>query len=641
MGKLYINEIRGIFKNLFNIINNMCGITGVLFFNNDYVDKDLLKQMNNTISYRGPDGEGYFIDKNIGLGHRRLAIIDLSENGKQPMSNEDESIWIVFNGEIYNFQELRKQLEEKKHIFKSNTDTEIIIHLYEEYGEKCLGFLRGMFAFAIWDSNKKQLFLARDRFGKKPLVYYIDNERIIFASEIKAIIEDSSVKRIIDNNALSHYLSFGYIPAPLSIFNNIKKLLPAHYMIIENTGNIIIKKYWDVKFNETNFSEEYYSKKILELIDESTRIRMISDVPLGAFLSGGIDSSTVVAMMSKNSNIPIKTFSIGSEEESYNELKYARIIAEEFNTEHKEFVVKPNAIDILPKLVWYYNEPYSDSSALPSYYLAKLTKRYVTVALNGDGGDENFGGYDRYAIEKAMNIYNIIGLNKVIKPIIHSIPEPLTYKNRIRQMKRFVNVSNLNKDERYVNLLTTFDENEKDKIFIENRFGESNNLMIQEMNNCNSKDQLNKILYIDMKRYLPDDLLVKMDVATMANSLETRSPLLDNILTEFMFTVPTRLKLNGFNKKYILKRTLTGIIPKKIIHRKKQGFGIPLGSWFRNELKNYSHDLLTSNEFKKRYLFNNNEIINILDNHKRTDNGNKIWNMICLELWFREFIDRH
>ena len=449
----------------------MCGITGILNFNGSVVDKLLLRRMTDVLSYRGPDGEGFYVDKNVGLGHRRLAIIDLSDAGKQPMCNHDGTIWITFNGEIYNFQELRRDLEGRGYRFSSSTDTEVIIHAYEEYGVDCVGFLRGMFSFAVWDVNKKQLFLVRDRVGKKPLVYYKDNDRFVFASEIKAIIEDKTIKREVSQEALSNYLGYGYVPAPLTIFKNIYKLLPGHCMIVDNKGNITIKQYWDLQFKETNFSEDYYCKKTLELLEESTKIRMFSDVPLGAFLSGGVDSSAVVAMMAKNSEQPIKTFSIGFEEQEFNELPYARIIAEKFNTDHKEFIVKPDAIKILPKLVWYYDEPFADSSALPSYYLAQLTKKHVTVSLNGDGGDENYAGYDRI---KAMNVLKIYKkVPKFARRIINYSVEKLPEKRIIKSAKRFTNASNYDVNDSYYSFLNMFSDREKDALLQTNKYYDS------------------------------------------------------------------------------------------------------------------------------------------------------------------------
>jgi len=376
----------------------MCGICGIL--SPEPVDEGLLRSMCDVLKHRGPDEEGYYTDYDtgggIGLGHRRLSIIDL-EDGRQPIYNEDKSVWIVYNGESYNFQELRPELESKGHRFYTHTDTEVIVHLYEEYGVDCLNHLRGMFAFAIWDVKRKRLFLARDRAGQKPLVYTRCRDKFIFASEIKSILKNKDVERQVDPYSLDLYLNYQYAPAPRTIFKGINKLPPAHYLIYEK-GKVTVERYWDLSFEpKLKISKKEAQGEIIRLLEESTKLRLVSDVPLGVFLSGGVDSSAIVAMMARLGVNPIKTFSIGFQESEFNELEYARVIAEQFKTEHKEFIVKPDAIEVLPKLIWHYNEPFADSSAIPTYYVAKMTSEYVKVVLNGDGGDESFGGYERYA----------------------------------------------------------------------------------------------------------------------------------------------------------------------------------------------------------------------------------------------------
>lgn len=625
----------------------MCGITGIFNFQRkNAIDKSLLKKMTDILVHRGPDSSDYYWDSYCGLGHRRLSIIDLSSKAKQPMCNENKSIWIVFNGEIYNFSGLKKELESKHHSFKSDSDTEVIIHGYEEYGESIVEKLRGMFAFAIWDSDKKQLFLARDRVGKKPLFYYADEERFVFASELKAIIQDPTILREINLESVSHYLSYCYIPAPLSIFKDIFKLLPGHYMVVNNQGEIKITKYWDLIFNPSNCSEEYCTERILHELDEATKMRMISDVPLGAFLSGGVDSSAVVALMAKHSTEPIKTFSIGFEESSFDETKYARMIAEKFGTDHKEFIVKPDAIKILPELVWYYNEPFADSSALPSYYVANITKKYVTVALNGDGGDESFAGYDRYAVNRAMNYYQWIPkiMRYPFEQVLLQLPEPAMQKNWIDKMKRFINIASCSPEDQYIRLMMTFQNEAKSELCTD----KLNNLNVNSMNILKKEfirsaqlDFQNKLLYVDVKRYLPDDLLVKMDIAAMANSLEARSPFLDHKLMEFAATIPPQFKLNGFEKKYILKKALLPILPKEILYRKKQGFGVPIGDWFRNDLYSYASDILLDQRAISRGYFRTDKIKNILSSHmsRKKNHAGRIWNLLWLELWHRAYLD--
>ena len=628
----------------------MCGITGIYSFKGgNGIDQSLLRSMTKVLSYRGPDSEGYYTDSYVGLGHRRLSIIDLSEKGKQPMCNENGDIWIVFNGEIYNFMDLREDLEKRGHKFRSNTDTEVMIHAYEEYGEKCVNFFRGMFTFAIWDNRDKEskrLFIARDRVGKKPLFYYYDKNKFVFASELKSIIEDESIKREIDLEALSLYLSYGYVPAPRSIFKNIHKILPGHYLVCED-GKIRIKKYWDLRYKETNFSEEHYKKLILKELEEAVKIRLISDVPLGAFLSGGIDSSAVVAMMSKLTDKSVKTFTIGFEEQEFDESRYARIVAEKFETDHKEMIVKPDAIKMLPKLVWHYNEPYADSSALPSYYVAKMTRKYVTVALNGDGGDESFAGYERYAQNKMFGYYDIMPLpiRKMICKTANMLPEPKMHKSNYRKLRRFFELSSLSRFDRYVQFMLTCDRKTKMDIAANKlksvKIDESMTIK-NELQKDNASDFLNKMMYADVKRYLPDDLLVKMDIATMANSLEARSPFLDHELMELAASVPPRLKLKGMTKKYILKKALQNTLPKEILHRRKMGFGVPLVNWFRGDLQEFAYNsLMGNNAFISSYL-RTEGIKDILNKHKskRKDNSAIIWNLLWLEMWGRIYVQR-
>lgn len=629
----------------------MCGIGGVYYFKKKtIVDQTLLKGMADAMSHRGPDGSGFYADSFVGLCHRRLSIIDLSKKAKQPMSNEDKTIWLVFNGEIYNFQELKNVLEAKGHHFVSNTDSEIIVHAYEEFGEACTEYLQGMFAFAVWDLKSKKFFLARDRVGKKPLFYYKDNDHFIFASELKSILLDTAVKREISHESISYYLSFGYIPAPISIFKGIKKIRPGHSLTIDNKGNIAIRQYWNIKLRPEHHSMDYFKKKILHELEEAVRIRMISDVPLGAFLSGGIDSSAVVAIMSKLSSEPIKTFSIGFDEPSFDETKHARRVAECFGTDHQEFIVQPDAIKILPKLVWHYDEPYSDSSALPSFYLAKMTKKHVTVALNGDGGDENFAGYDRYAANNMLRYYRWIPatIRNSIFQISKLIPESITQKNLCRKIKRVVYASCLSKEKAYISFMQTFTDEQKNDLLSEDMYAsvsgtDSSKILLNEFANIPKGNFTNQMLYCDIKRYLPDDLLVKMDIATMANSLEARSPFLDHKFMEFAATIPPCLKLHGFNKKYILKQALSPLLPKSILNRRKMGFGAPIGKWFRNDLKSFAADTLLSNSALRRGYFNSGYIRKILDQHNsgHIDNSYRIWNLLWLELWHNEYIDKN
>ena len=628
----------------------MCGICGKLNFDaSKPVDESHLRQMCAVIAHRGPDDEGMYVDKNVGLGNRRLAIIDLSPAGHQPMSNEDKSIWITFNGEIYNFPELRERLKKQGHSFFSNSDTETIVHLYEEHGTDCVKHLRGMFAFALWDSGHQRLFLARDRVGQKPLVYTIVNNSLIFGSEIKCILQDPSVKREVDLEAIHHYLTYQYVPSPRTAFSDIKKLPPGHILVCEK-GQIKVERYWDLSYApKVRMAEEEYGERILELLHEATKLRLISDVPLGAFLSGGIDSSSVVAMMSQLSSEPVKTYSIGFEEQSFNELKYARIVAERFGTDHHEFIVKPNAIEILPRLIWHYNEPYADSSAIPTYYVAKVTRQHVTVALNGDGGDESFGGYERYVANKLANYYQRMPVfirEGMIARLVKKLPESTERRDMVRRIKRFTAAIPYSPERRYAQWMCHFDNDTKYRLYspeFRERMAEidSIDLLVNIYSKAKAVDFADKTFYADVMTYLPDDLLVKVDIASMAHSLEARSPYLDQRLMEFAASIPPDLKLKGMTTKHILKKALANILPPEILHREKMGFGVPIGRWFRHELKDLAYDILLDPKSVQRGYFAVGFVKKMLDEHVsgKVDHGYRIWALLNLELWHRMFID--
>lgn len=636
----------------------MCGICGKISpGQSSKIDEDLIRKMCSVLKHRGPDDEGFYINtvKNpaakvkVGLGHRRLSIIDLSSAGHQPMSNEDGTLWIVFNGEIYNFLELRENLAKQGHKFRSRTDTEVVLHLYEEKNTECLKELRGGFAFAIWDAKKSRLFAARDRVGKKPFYYVYKNQTLTFASEIKAILRDPGVSAEVNRRAITDYLSYGYTPTPETMFKGIMKLPPAHMMTYEN-GRFEIEKYWELDFSrKQELSEPQYCDRIMGLIEEATRIRLISDVPLGVFLSGGIDSSAVVYMMSKANAGSVKTFSIGFEEESHSELKYARIIANHFGTDHHEYIVRPQAVELLPKLVWHYNEPYADSSALPSFYVAKMTRQKVKVALNGDGGDENFGGYERFMAARFAELYRKIPENfrhNVINPLINKIPESLEFNKFSTKLKRFASMAAKPYRERHYNWVTIFRDTEKDLLFEDDFKSEfedkrSFSYLNSAFEECGAKDIVDCLMSADIKTNLLDDLLVKMDVATMANSLEGRSPFLDHKVMEFAASVPSSIKIRGTKLKYILKKALAPVLPREILKRGKMGFGIPIDRWFRDQLKDYADEILMSQKSIDRGYFKKASVKRILDDHceSRANNGARIWSLLNLELWHRIFID--
>jgi asparagine synthase (glutamine-hydrolysing) len=606
--------------------------------------------MASVINHRGPDDEGIYVKNNVGLAHKRLSILDLSPAGHQPMNNEDGSIWIVFNGEIYNFLDLREELQKKGHTFRSRTDTETIIHLYEEKGVECVHDLRGMFAFAIWDENKKRLFCARDRAGKKPFVYAHTEDGLVFASEIKSLLKDPALKRNLDYSAIHHYLTYQYVPSPLSIFKDIKKLPPAHVLIYEG-GDLTIKRYWSLSYQKKLHlsSVGEYGEQFRDLFQEAVKIRLSSDVPLGAFLSGGIDSSLVVAVMSRLMNQPVKTFSIGFEEEGYDEVAFARIIAEKYETDHHEFTVKPDAVSILPQLVWHYNEPFADSSAIPTYYVSKMTRDFVTVALNGDGGDESFAGYERYVADKLADYYRRVPpfiREGIIRRVVDTLPHSINRRNFFRRLKRFVKGISEPPERRYVRWICFFDNEMKGDLYTPsfkdlNRELDSADLTVKWYERADAEQFLDRTLFVDVMSYLPEDLLVKVDIASMAHSLEARSPFLDHKVMEFAALLPPNLKLRGMETKFLLKDTLSDIVPQEILQRKKMGFGVPLDVWFRNDLKEMAYDVLLDQKSIERGYFRKEYVLQMLDDHvsKRYDHSYRIWALLFLELWHRMFID--
>ncbi|MCX7917540.1 MAG: asparagine synthase (glutamine-hydrolyzing) [bacterium] len=621
----------------------MCAILGMIKIKK--VSKEELKRIADVMNYRGPDEEGYFIEENIGLGHKRLSIIDL-QTGKQPLFNEDGNLVLVCNGEIYNFIELKKKLEEKGHVFKTKSDSEVILHLYEDKKEKCLDDLRGMFAFGIWDRKNKTLFLARDRIGKKPLVYAIKNGNFYFSSELKGLLEVPEIEKEIDYFALDDFFTYQAIPSPKTIFKDIRKLPPAHYLLWKN-GEIKIERYWEIDFTKKIYfkDENEYKEVLWEKLKEATKIRLISDVPLGAFLSGGIDSSTVVGIMSELVNQPVKTFSVGFDIESFNELKYAKIVAKKFNTEHYEFIVKPDIIEILPKLVWYYNEPFGDSSMIPTYYVAQQTSKYVKVALNGDGGDENFAGYPRYYQTKILEKLYIISkrtglLNKKTKKLFEKLYQKRPYFFPIRVLKWLQEADNNGFCYAYSRRLTSFSPEWKNKLYskeFKNILKSYDSFKITEnlWEKAGNIDLLEKMMFCDFNLYLPEVLLVKMDIACMANSIEGRSPFLDIKFIELIASFPPNLKLNGQKTKYILKEKLNGFLPDEILKRKKMGFGVPLRKWFQNELKGYLKELILSDNFRKVGLLEYKTVENIFKEHidGKVDHSSRLFLLLTFELW--------
>jgi len=636
----------------------MCGICGKLNFTASIpIDEELMHQMTEVIRHRGPDDVGFYINGNVGLAMRRLCIIDL-ETGHQPISNEDETVWIVLNGEIYNFVELRNSLVAKGHSFRTNSDTEVIVHLYEEFGEECVQKLRGMFAFALWDVVQQKLFLARDRIGQKPLYYSIVDGSLIFSSEIKAILQDPKIERRINREALDDYLTYGFVPSPKTIFQGIYKLPPAHYLTCKE-GRTRIERYWSVTYkSDENKGETFYAQRLEELLYESVKLRLVSDVPLGAFLSGGLDSSLIVAIMSGLSSRPVKTFSIGYKENSWNELQYARLVSERFGTEHKEFEVTCEVESLLPKLVWHLDEPFADSSAIPTYYVSKMTRQYVTVALSGDAGDEVFAGYRRYQGRRMARYFNYLPRwfrDKFISNVLKRLPEPTAYygTSTIKKAKLFVDYARAVNNNPHTSWLPFFTPEEKTKLY--NHNSEINILnysskFLHEYFKAfetsselsrNAQDPVTQMLWVDLMTSLPEDMLTKVDRMSMAASLEVRSPLLDHKLIEFMATVPTRLKLKGLTTKYILKKSVEHLLPKEIIHRKKQGFAAPIASWLKHELRPQVGDYLLSENSQSRNYFDQEYIKRLINDHQngRSDFSRQIWALLNFEVWHRTFLN--
>jgi asparagine synthase (glutamine-hydrolysing) len=579
----------------------MCGLTGIFEYERPTeIPKELVHRMNETIVHRGPDDEGIFVGPGIGLGFRRLSIIDLA-GGHQPISNEDGSIWVMLNGEIYNYPDLRKEMLAKGHTIATRSDTETIVHLYEEYGEDCFARLRGMFAIVLWDSRQRKLLMARDRVGKKPLFYSANRKRVVFGSELKALLAVDGLSRDIDPQALSDYFSFGYIPAPKTIYRTARKVLPGHYITVSRDGSICERSYWNLSFGETeDLSELEWCERIRHELCDATRVRLMSDVPLGAFLSGGLDSSAVVATMAHSMDQPVTTCSIAFDVSQFDESKYARQVAKQFHTQHHEQVVQPDALAIVDKLAWHYDEPFADSSAIPTYYVSGIARQYVTVALGGDGGDENFAGYRRYLFDVMENRVRARVPARIRSGIFGPLGRwypGLAWAPRIFRAKATFQSLSRNPLEGYFNSISIFRPGEKSKLFqkdFQNHLKgyDSIEVLRHHYDRADTEDPLSRIQYVDIKTYLPDDILTKVDRASMAVSLEVRAPLLDHRLMEMVARMPASLKLRGREGKYIFKKAMQPTLPNNILYRSKQGFAVPLAHWFRNELKEMAREAI-------------------------------------------------
>ena len=576
---------------------------------------------------------------------RRLAIIDL-KTGQQPIHNHDRTRWLIFNGEIYNYREVRAQLEKLGHKFYTDSDTEVVVAAYDQYGTDSPKHLRGMFAFAIWDERDKSLFLARDRVGKKPLLYAHLPGQLVFASEFSALVLHPEVSRDVDLEAIHHYLSFMCVPAPLTAYRAIRKLEPAHWLLWRN-GEIKTERYWQLDFsNKTSLSEAEAGERLIDLLREAVRIRLMSEVPLGAFLSGGIDSSAVVALMAQESSERVKTFSIGFEEQDFSELHHARRVAEHVGAEHHEFIVRPDAMQILPALVEHYGEPFADSSAIPSYYVSRETRRYVTVALNGDGGDECFAGYERYAAMNLARTYASIPGKRLIGAATAALPAPRSRGNPIGKAQRFISAASLPPIERYLRWISSFDEAAKQTLYtddfrVETAGFRTVSFLEPWFAKVNGSGIVDAALLSDTMTYLPNDLLVKMDIASMSVSLEARSPFLDHHLMEFAASLPEKMKLRRMTTKYLLKKVLKELVPGENLTRRKMGFGVPIGYWFRGSMQAFLRETLLSEKSLGRGFFKPERIRAMVGEHldQRVDHSHRLWSLMMLELWFQRFID--
>lgn len=626
----------------------MCGICGIWNYRTGApVGRDLLARMTATLHHRGPDDDGAYFDDvcGVALGFRRLSIIDLSPAGHQPMANEDETIWLAFNGEIYNFLALRPLLEAKGHRFRSRTDSETIIHQYEECGPACVEQFNGMFGFALWDANRQRLLLARDRIGKKPLYYYDDGSRLFFASELKAILADRTVPRQVDEDSLAEYLTLKYVPSPHTIFQNIRKLPPGHTLVFEGR-QATVQRYWDwlpaFHTNGAHHSEAEWCEELGRVLRESVRDRLISDVPLGAFLSGGVDSSAVVATMAGLSEQPVKTFSIGFVEERYNELHYARQVAERFSTDHHEFIVEPEDLrEVLPRLVAQFDEPFADSSAVPTYYVSKIAREQVTVVLSGDGGDEALAGYRHYA--QALSEARLDSIPLALRKVLMALPLaalPIGIKGY-----RFARRFQMSADERHIYNMSTLAQDEIRTLLAGDPHNGSRRsgtaFLSTLMQNARDLDYLSRMQYVDGMAFLPEDILVKVDRMSMLNSLETRCPLLDYRFLELAARIPASLRYRDGVGKYILKRTLQGVLPETILHRSKMGFGIPMSQWFRGDLAGYIRDVLLDERTLRRQFWQRETFYTSVS--RQMGSGfivsDFIWLLLMFELWCRTYLD--
>jgi asparagine synthase (glutamine-hydrolysing) len=616
----------------------MCGIAGIVRWDGAPVAEAELRAMCGSMTHRGPDDEGLYLSGGVGLGMRRLSIIDL-EGGHQPVANEDRSVWVVFNGEIYNYRALRRDLERRGHVFSTASDTETIVHLYEEHGVHCVDHLRGMFAIAIWDTRRRQILLARDRLGIKPLYYAESDGELLFASELKPILQLGHVPRTLDWGAVRHLFTFLVTPADQSIVSGVKKLEPARIAVARNGASLRTERYWDVDFDaRREATEPELVEELRSLLDEAVALHQVSDVPVGAFLSGGVDSSAVVASMSRLTTRPVKTFSVGFADADFSELEPARQVASLFGTEHHELVLEPDVVPLVDDFAWFLDEPFGDTSAIATYMVSKLAAEHVKVVLTGDGGDEIFAGYDKYVVEDRERAYDLMpaGLRRAAGVVGAVMPEGMRGRRFLRHLA-------LNGARRYLDAQSIVHPDELGRLFTPEagaRMAAYDPWAASIEQLGGAPDWISAVQYGDLQNYLPLDVLTKVDRMTMAHSIEARPPLLDHRLVEFAATIPPELRYRDGTTKYLFKQALRGVLPDSIIDRRKQGFAVPLARWFRGPLFGYAHDMLLSARSRQRGVLNPAAVERKLLLHQRgRDLDLQLWTMLSFELWCRRFLD--
>jgi asparagine synthase (glutamine-hydrolysing) len=635
----------------------VCGITGAIWTAPHLaIDQRVLLRMTEVLRHRGPDDEGCYGNEfrlrapyeaipGVALGFRRLSIIDVA-GGHQPMPNEDETVWVVFNGEIYNFPELRRRLEGAGHVFRTRSDTETIVHLYEDEGPDCFRHLNGMFAVAIWDAARRRLILGRDRLGKKPLVYRHEPGRLAFASELKSLLEIPGTPREIDPSAIDEYLTYQYVPHPNTIFRGIRKLPPGHYAVYAD-DRLDVHPYWEPDFNvEQRLTAQEAIERLRSTFESAVTIRLRSDVPLGAFLSGGVDSSLVVAVAQRNLSRPLQTFSIGFPIKEYDETSYARRVAQHLGTEHHEFQVTPHGLEILPKLVWHYDEPFADSSAVPTWYVSQMTRQHVTVALSGDGGDELFAGYPRYkAIAAAATLDRIWPLRRVFgSRLWQAIPSSSRQKSVVRRFKRFCEVLRTSPLRRYLDWIGIFNEASRANLYTDEFLtalpdSDPAEFLGAALRRVSARDPVTAFSLADLVTYLPCDLMTKVDIASMAHSLECRQPFLDYRLVELAAALPIGMKFRRGRGKRILRAAFGDLLPREIWTRSKMGFGVPLDHWFRDELRDLTRDVLLGETARGRGMFRPEAVQRMVDEHQSGafNHCYRLWTLLVLELWMQQW----